>query len=263
MNDLATRLLPLEGGCNFRDLGGYVTVDGRRIQTGKLYRSGVMSYFTPADHATLSALGVHTICDLRRDSERNSEPTAWPVEVNLVAWDEEDAMEKRGELSWRTSSDVEQAREVMRQTYRTMPNWLHSRLKGLFELLANNSVPLVFHCAAGKDRTGLSAALILHCLGVPRDTIYRDYELTNHAVDLGAFLQHHRSARLGLSRDRQALTTMDQTLRQAILRADRDYLAAGLQQIEQDHGSLDDYLRHALGVSDAARAEICHNLLMA
>lgn len=261
MTDLATRLVPLEGGCNFRDLGGYATTDGRRVRPGQLYRSGVMSYFTPADSATLTALGVRTICDLRRDNERNNEPTAWPVEVNLVAWDEEMAMEKRGELSWRDSSNLEQAREVMRQTYRTMPTWLHSRLVGLFELLANNAVPLVFHCAAGKDRTGLSAALILHCLGVPRETIYRDYEFTNRAVDLGAFLQHHRTARLGLSSDKQPLTAMDEALRQAILRADSDYLTAGLNQIEQDHGSLDGYLRDVLGVSDAARAEIRRNLL--
>jgi len=172
------------------------------------------------------------------------------------------AMEKRGELSWRDSNDAEQAREVMKRTYRTMPTWLHSRLVGLFELLADNEVPLVFHCAAGKDRTGLSAALILHCLGVPRETIYRDYEFTNQAVDLGGFLQHHRNARLGLSSEQQPLTAMETALRQAILRADTAYLAAGLEQIEQDHGSLDGYLRNVLGVSDAAQQEIRHNLLI-
>ncbi|MCK9468918.1 MAG: tyrosine-protein phosphatase [Porticoccaceae bacterium] len=259
MNDLSTRLVPLEGGCNFRDLGGYTTVDQRRIKPGKLYRSGVMSYFTAADKATLHALGVRTICDLRREDERSAEPTAWPVEVNLVAWDEE---VPRGELSWLDSNDAEHAREVMKQTYRTMPDWLHNRLVGLFELLANNEVPLVFHCAAGKDRTGLSAALILHCLGVPRETIYRDYELTNHAVDLDAFLRHHGKARLGLSNNRNTLTTMDTARRQAILNADLAYLMAGLEQIEQDHDTLDNYLRDVLGVSDATQAEIRHNLLI-
>jgi len=262
MNDLTTRLVPLEGGCNFRDLGGYTTLDKRRIKPGKLYRSGVMSYFTAADNATLQALGVRTICDLRREDERRAEPTAWPVEVNLVAWDEEIAMEQRGELTWQNSSDAEQTREAMKQAYRTMPTWLHSRLVGLFDLLANNEVPLVFHCAAGKDRTGLSAALILHCLGVPRETIYRDYELTNHAVDLNAFLEHHRSARLGLTSDRKTLTTMDTARRQAILHADTAYLAAGLGQIEQNYDSLDNYLRDVLGVTDTVQAEIRHNLLI-
>lgn len=267
MSDLADRLVALEGGCNFRDLGNYATVDGRRIKPGRLFRSGVMSYLTAADKQHLAGFGIRAICDLRRSKERASEPTSWPTSVNLLSWDEEPETEskgdfsRRGELSWQESADAEQARDIMKHTYRTMPAWLHNRLVGLFQLLANNEVPLVFHCAAGKDRTGLSAALILHALGVPRETIYADYELTNAAVDLDAFLQHHRNARLGLSTSKQSLTVMDAALRRAILLADRAYLAAGLDQIEQDYGSLDTYLHDALAVDNAMLLEIRGNLL--
>ncbi len=261
MNDLAVRLLPLEGGCNFRDMGGYATADGRRIRRNKLYRSGVMSYFSPADHERLTALGVRAICDLRRDNERTSEPTRWPVSVNIVSWNEDEAFESRGELSWRDRRDAEGAREAMLNLYRTMPSWLETRLRGIFDLLANGEVPLVFHCAAGKDRTGFSAALILHTLGVPRETIFHDYELTNHAVDLAEFMLRHRASRMGVSDREHPLTQMDPAMRDAVLSADSTYLAAAFQQIEQDHGNLDNYLQEALGINAAAREAIRRHLL--
>src|SRR6185436_16829464 len=73
------RLVSLHGGCNFRDIGGYSTQDGGTVRWGRVYRAGVLSYFTDRDHGTLHGLDVRAICDLRRAEEREREPSAWPA----------------------------------------------------------------------------------------------------------------------------------------------------------------------------------------
>ncbi|MAT52417.1 MAG: protein tyrosine phosphatase [Porticoccaceae bacterium] len=261
MTDTPVRVLPLAGACNLRDLGGYPTTDGRRVKPGVLFRSGVMSYFYPEDHATLHRLGMRTICDLRRADERNKEPTRWPAEVQIIAWDDEPHHEAQSELSWEDSTTPEDARNTIIGLYRAMPNWLNVRLRGIFEQLAEGNVPLVFHCAAGKDRTGLSAALILHTLGVPRETILDDYELTNTAVDLGAFMLKHHKAALGLTDGEHPLQTMDPGVREVLMKADRDYLSAALDQIERDYQHIDNYVEDRLGVDNAMRRSLRDALL--
>jgi len=262
MNEALSKVLPFEGGCNFRDLGGYRTIDGLQVRPGVLFRSGVMSYFTPDDQPQLTNLGMRTICDLRRADERNKEPTRWPsAETMLVYWDEEPHIDAQSELSWQDSVSGEHARSVMISLYRAMPGWLHTRLKGIFEHLAAGNVPLLFHCAAGKDRTGLSAALVLHTLGVPRQTILDDYEFTNTAVDLGAFMLKHSRAALGLTDGEHPLQTMDPGVRDVLMSADRVYLSAALEQIEVDHDSVDNYVRDMLGVTDAMKRDIRATLL--
>lgn len=261
MTSSLDRVLPLAGGCNFRDLGGYRTGDGRRIRPGRLFRSGVMSYLTPGDHLLLTRLKIRTVCDLRRADERKREPTRWPGDVDMIAWDEAPDVEARSELPWANSTNEDQARDVMITLYRAMPEWLRNRIRGLFEQIARGRTPLLFNCAAGKDRTGLSAALVLHTLGVPRETILADYELTNRAVNLPQFILKHHRAALGLTNDKHPLLAMNPGVRDAIMRADRAYLAAALEQIEIDYGSLDGYLRDVLNVSDRIRNEIRNALL--
>src|SRR5580704_2752471 len=85
----ALGILNLEGGCNFRDLGGYRTRDGRMLKRGCVFRTGVLSYFTPADHERLNQLGVRAICDLRRVEEREREPTRWPdAATQHLSWED-------------------------------------------------------------------------------------------------------------------------------------------------------------------------------
>ena len=87
------RLVALHGGCNFRDIGGYPTQTGRTVRWGRVYRAGVLSYFTEGDHDTLHGLEVRAVCDLRRAEEREREPSAWPAGENLqrpahLHWDD-------------------------------------------------------------------------------------------------------------------------------------------------------------------------------
>ncbi|HEX2493318.1 MAG TPA: tyrosine-protein phosphatase, partial [Steroidobacter sp.] len=85
----AGRVLAFEGGCNFRDVGGYRTHDGGQVRWGKVFRTGVLSYFTVNDHAALLRLGVRAICDLRRAEEREREPTRWPdADAQALYWED-------------------------------------------------------------------------------------------------------------------------------------------------------------------------------
>lgn len=256
-----SRPLTLEGSCNFRELGGYETADGRRLRRGHLYRSGVMSYFTAADDAVLTDLNVVTICDLRRAEERAREPTRWPTSVAIRHWDSE-ADQDPSDREVFGNLDGAGARAFMLALYRSMPTTMTSRLHGVFaELLASNT-PLVFHCSAGKDRTGLSAALVLFALDVPIETIFEDYERSNTAVDLGAFIVERHAATMGVTDFEHPLLTMPPDARDALLAADPDYLHAALSRIEELHGTLDRYLDGPLGV-DASKRDRLRELYLA
>lgn len=165
----------LQGGCNFRDLGGYPTRDGRATRWGMLFRSAVLTYLTPADHRQLASLKVHTICDLRRADEIALEPTRWATEVCVESWSiDADVARAQQSKDWESHSEEAAAIATMREAYRSMPKWLQPQLRGLFQCLRAGSSPILFHCAAGKDRTGFIAAMLLHALGVPRSVIFED-----------------------------------------------------------------------------------------
>lgn len=258
------RILPLEGGCNLRDLGGYRTSDGRRIRQGVLFRSGVMSYFTPNDHAQLSALKVRTICDLRRADERAMEPTRWPTATPMIYWGEEQPRVKRAkrEALPANSTAGDRTRAGMVDFYRTMPCWLQTQLRDILRRLAGGETPLLFHCSAGKDRTGFSAAIVLHLLGAPRSTIFDDYELTNTAVDLKAFMLKHQRATLGLTDEKHPLESLPADVLNALLFVDRAYLSAAFAEIEKDHNSIDGYVRNILGIGDDVIQQLRNALLI-
>ncbi|WP_294308067.1 tyrosine-protein phosphatase [uncultured Sphingomonas sp.] len=176
-----TRVLPLQGGRNFRDLGGYRTADGRTVKWGLLYRSGQMHDLTPADYVTLQKLGIRTVCDFRDTRERTTEPTLWPAgQTPKVLSDDYaldmSAMKIPGDpASW----THEQVVTAMSATYPKLLDQFNGQYRRMFAGLLAGDVPLAFHCTAGKDRTGVAAALLLTALGVPRATIVDDYLLSN------------------------------------------------------------------------------------
>lgn len=257
-----TGQLDLVGGCNFRDLGGYSAVDGRKVRRGLIYRSGVLTYLTPEDHESIAPLGIRTIIDLRRDDEIASEPTNWAGPVQNLSWQLEEsiASSQRG-AAWEKVATGPELRAWLIGSYPTMQEWLVRPLRGIFDTLLEDQAPIVFHCAAGKDRTGFCAAIILGLAGVDEDTILADFALTNTAVDLYAFTRKHRAARMGLTDGEHPFEKMAPDVRDALMQADPAYLKAALDSVSEVHGSIEGYVRRALGFEEAQVAAIRARLL--
>ncbi len=251
----ARRVIALQGGRNFRDLGGYSTLDGRRVKWGKLYRSGSMAWLTPADYESLSTLAIKTICDLRTVHERAAEPNKWLEVAGIGYWAREHS-DSFGELRKVLVSGLstpERARAAMIAGYRHLPFEQAPAHRELFVRLAAGEIPLAFNCAAGKDRAGTAAALILSALGVPRDTVIEDYVLTDRVVDL---------AKIFMDRKRKnELTGLAPGVVSAVLKADASYLRAALDAVDERHGSVAGYMRDALGITEEALLAIRQNLL--
>ena len=253
----AERLLPLEGGRNFRDLGGYQTADGKRVKWGKLYRSGTMAHLTTNDYEYLGKLGIRVVCDFRSTQERATEPNKWQEVAGLDYWSRDYAA-TFGELRKLLASNPtgESAKAAMASGYRELPFEQALSYRELFKRLAANEVPLAFNCSAGKDRAGTAAALILSALGVPRDIVVEDYALSDKLVDFrAAYTSGNKDGRAG------AMAQMQPEVVQAVLSSDPDYIRAALDEIESRHGTIEGYLRDVLGIDTEELAAIRRELL--
>jgi protein-tyrosine phosphatase len=254
--------LNFSGGCNFRDIGGYGTQGGQTIRWGKVYRTGVLSYFTQDDAQHLIKLNVRTICDLRRAEERAREPTKWPDTTTVhLNWDDGPAPTQIRDFAARHPSNGAGMHAAMIEFYRALPLWMAPRLGAIFSQVAQDRAPLIVHCAAGKDRTGIAIALLLSVLGVPEDTIVADYLLTNEAVDLVQFALTNHQAQLGIAVNRHPLLTLPEDVRRVIFSAHADYLHAAFEQINGDHGNTERFLETKAGVDSAMRQRIREVLL--
>jgi len=250
----APRVIALHGQANFRDLGGYDAADGRHVKSGAIYRSGELSHLDASDYRRIADLGIRAVFDLRTDDERRAEPTRWgagPVETFVAAKNgaifSSDALLDHGRPS------AAKAREAMLALYREMPDEYAPELKALFAELLTRQTPVLVHCTAGKDRTGLAAALILTALGTPRDEVLQDYALSNRFVT-AAIIGRTETGRAMLDR-------LPPDVVSALLAADPDYLEASFAAIDQEYGSTDNYFKTKLSLGPEQIAELRANLL--
>lgn len=180
------RLIPLQGAFNFRDLGGYPTADGRTVRRRTVFRSDNLRDLTDGDVATVAALGIRVIHDFRLEHERVEYPSRLPTPAPEVV------LLSVGDLPGQDSTMVEMVTEMLRGDREMAPAsfWEHHyvdllgvaqpHFAALLTSLADaERLPALFHCAGGKDRTGLAATLLLHVLGVADDVILDDFLLTN------------------------------------------------------------------------------------
>ena len=172
------RVLPFAGIVNFRDLGGYPTADGRRVRWEQLYRSARWTTATPEDAAALAKLDIDTVIDFRGEAKREQHPEHIPPGMRRVVHlpiEPVDPLFADGLASVPRSGDAEASRALMRAFYAEMVTEHTDRFHAFFAALVEAQGPVVFHCSAGKDRTGLAAALLLTALGVGTEDVYADY----------------------------------------------------------------------------------------
>lgn len=239
---VAERLVPLEGTMNFRDLGGYLTGGGRRVRWGLLYRSDAFGSTTERDRDYLVALGVQAVHDFRHSSERERNPNLLPDGMAFHSWaiggdaaevfDLVEFMRERGAAQFGIDGTV--------QIYTTMLEEHAPAFGALFTHLADDgALPAVFHCTAGKDRTGLAAALLLSVLGVADDIVLDDYELTT------TYRSAHRIAQLA---PRLEAAGIDVEEVRPFLSAPREVLVRALAHLRERYGSIEGYLTGPAGV---------------
>jgi protein-tyrosine phosphatase len=175
--DHPDRIITFDASHNFRDMGGYPLADGRITSWRTLYRADGLQRLTDDDHERLAALGLHTVVDLRTAEEldeRGKLSITRHGDLRFVHLPIVDS-------TWRDAGvpDFDADADFLRWAYREMLRQGRDRFAEAIQLLAEpKALPAVFHCAAGKDRTGLLAALILGSIGVPRELILADYALT-------------------------------------------------------------------------------------
>ena len=235
MTDSPARHLNLTGASNFRDLGGYATADGRKVRWRRIFRSNHLGNLTDDDIAVLRGLGLKTAFDFRGSQERLPAMCRHDgIVVHSLAIEPITAATLRKRLAEAGELPPAIAREVMQNTYRDYIHTNSNAFRKLFSYLIEDSAPLVIHCTAGKDRTGVAAALILRALGVAQTTILEDYLLTNQFYKL----------------DAHATTSDDLPahVRAVIGRVEQGFLDAAFGAIDAEYGDLNAYLTKGLGV---------------
>ena len=234
------RLVELEAVHNFRDLGGYAIAGGRRIGWGRLFRADGLYRLTDADIEIIDAIGVRTVIDLRSSPELDQHG-CFPVDrlpVDFHHLSILDATWQRGDLP--PVADTEQgAIEFLTWAYADMLATGADRFaRAIHVLAAAESMPAVFHCAAGKDRTGVLAALILGGLGVDHEVIVADYALTAAAMQrMRTWVPIHRPEVAQQFGETPAF----------MLAASPEAMRNTLDRLVADHGSIVRYLE-SIGV---------------
>jgi len=253
----------LAGVRNFRDVGGLPTVDGRRVRHGVLFRSGHLAHATAEDAAFLSSLGLHTVFDFRNAADQKLEgpDVALPGvrNVNLPLSDPADGAE-----FWKMvrDGDLEQLRSIlddgkgadrMISSYRLIVKERTAEHSRVLRSLAEDSVPALMHCAAGKDRAGLSVAVTLLAVGVERDAILADYLKSNEKH------RRYKVRRSGSSASAYSPEVME--LLSPLFDARAEYLSAAFETVEETWGGVEPYLEKGLGLTPEARERLRERLL--
>lgn len=235
---MTARHITLDGAFNFRDIGGYPTADGRTVRWRRLFRADGLSRLSDLDRARLAELGVRTVVDLRTSlelEERGRGPEGFTVHHLPMM----DVLPDVGEYPQWVDDEF-----LVRRYAQILDDGAPAIARAVATLADADAIPAVFHCTAGKDRTGILAATILGSLGVPDDRIVADYVLSAEAMVRMRdwLLATYPDAREDLQR------------REAAMLAARPQVMAGLlDHVRQVHGGFERFLTEH-GAGDAVFA---------
>ena len=252
--------LRLNGAPAFRDLGGIVTADGRRIRPGELYRSEALLDLSDEDQAAVRNLKLRLVCDLRSESERSAHPCMpWLRPEPRVM-----ALDLAAHLTPATAPFMERMRiapgpdialNVMMSTYNALPRACGEALGAIFQALLSGESPLLVHCSAGKDRTGFVSAMLLSALGVPRERVFEDY------LHTGTDGYSARVARTAMVMALILQKPLDPESLATFSGVRRAYLEAAFTRLEAEWGSVDQYLADVADL-DGRRRQLLQTLLL-
>ena len=270
---MTQRVLKIDGSLNFRDLGGYRTDSGQTVKWRTVYRSAQLDRLTTKGIKDLATLDIKTVVDLRFSDESGKYPTIAAAVPNaeMLSWHNEQVSNSgdTSELmirSWRDSlatNDPKQVREAMRINY-PQKLYTHGAIyrKMLLRLIDGGS-PLVFHCAAGKDRTGVAAALILSLLGVNNQQIIEDYMLTQKELEgrMEVWLAAGATNNENQEDFQSQLLRHPKELLKPIFDADKSYIETLLDYVKSTYGSFSRYAIQRLELSESEISALKTSLL--
>lgn len=256
--------IPVETLPNLRDLGGHRTTDGKSVRRGQLYRSVLLGRLSDADAKRMKELGLKTVFDFRTAAEHEATPDRdiGAREINLDVLADRSGhgpaslLAKMDDpVAINTALADGQGSEMMRTAYRELielPSANDSYSSFFNAIATDSSLPALFHCTTGKDRTGWAAASALLFLGVPEDDVFHEYLLTNEQLlpALKPFLTQFES--IG----------GDPALLKPVLGVDRSYLATAIDLVNEKYGSIDGYMREGLELGEKTLAALRDRLLV-
>jgi len=238
------RLLPMDGAHNTRELGGYKTTDGKSVKWGMLYRSDKLSDISDTDQEYLQDLGIKKIIDFRSKEEKEEDPDIIPKGIDYIEMpiSVDGAMRSKIEavLKGETNKDVKSFLIDANKEF-------VSNYTGVYEDFLRNLIdddgPTLFHCTAGKDRAGFAAAITLIALGVSKEDVINDYMKTNQ------FTKERIEEIIGQI-ELMTLYQTDAEILRPLLGVEREYIETAFQTAEEKYGSLENFIRDGLNISD-------------
>jgi protein-tyrosine phosphatase len=230
----AERLIALEGAVNFRDLGGYATAAGMRTRWRTVFRADGLGELTESDLAVLRTLGIRTVIDLRSGEEL--ERGRFDVDAHPVAFHHFPFLDELPD-----AEEFDRRPGFLGSQYREFLTDAGGQIRAALEVLAApDALPAVFHCTAGKDRTGVLSAIVLSLLGVDEPTVVADYALSGEAM-----LRLRAKLVVKYPEGRDSIENLDE-----VFSADPAQMEQLLDHVKERYGTVDAYVA-GLGVESA------------
>ena len=238
------RLLPMDGAYNTRELGGYKTTDGKSVKWGMLFRSDKLSDISETDQKYLQNLGIKRIVDFRSEGEKTEDPNNIPEGINYIETpiNVDGAMRSKIEAVLKGETNKEIKSFLVDANKEFVTNYTDV-YENFLKSLIDEDGPTLFHCTAGKDRAGFAAAITLIALGVSKEDVIEDYMKTN-------VFTKNRIDEMIDKIELMSLYQVDADILRPLIGVERIYIETAFNTAEKEYGSLENFIREGLNISD-------------